>query len=111
MEIPWASTVRDFNKISINMLLYWEVLKFAIESGRKVFDFGRSTVDSGTYRFKKQWGAEPVQLNWHYWLADGGELPQLNPDNAKFRMAINAWKKLPLPLANLLGPHIVRHLP
>lgn len=111
MEIPWASTVREFNKVSINMLLYWEVLKLAIERGHKVFDFGRSTVDSGTYRFKKQWGAEPMQLKWHYWLADGVEMPQLNPANVKYRLAIETWKRLPLPLANLLGPQIVRHLP
>jgi len=111
MEVPWASTVREFNRISINMLLYWEVLKHAIEEGKTVFDFGRSTVDSGTYRFKKQWGAEPVQLHWHYWLAGGGELPRLNPDNARYRLAIQAWQKLPLPVANLLGPRIVRHLP
>jgi len=111
MEIPWASTVQTFNRISINMLLYWEVLKYSIEAGKTTFDFGRSTVDSGTYRFKKQWGAEPVPLHWHYWLAGGGGLPKLNPDNPKYRMAIRMWQNLPLSVANFLGPHIVRHLP
>jgi len=111
VEIPWASTVREFNKISINMLLYWEVLKHAIETGRRVFDFGRSTVDSGTYRFKKQWGAQPIQLNWHYWLREKGELPQLNPQNPKFRLAVTIWQKLPVAVANALGPRIVKHLP
>ncbi|WP_405223840.1 FemAB family XrtA/PEP-CTERM system-associated protein [Lentisalinibacter sediminis] len=111
MEIPWASTVQDFNRISINMLLYWEVLKHAIESGKTLFDFGRSTVDSGTYRFKKQWGAEPVQLHWHYWLATGEELPRINPDNSRYRLAIRMWQKLPLAVANRLGPYLVRNLP
>ncbi|MEM7610326.1 MAG: FemAB family XrtA/PEP-CTERM system-associated protein [Pseudomonadota bacterium] len=111
LEIPWASTVRDYNRISINMLLYWEVLRFAIEAGYQHFDFGRSTVDAGTYRFKKQWGAEPRPLYWHYWLRDGGELPQLNPRNTKYQLAIKAWQKLPLPVANFLGPRIVRNLP
>ena len=111
MEVPWASTRRDFNRISINMLLYWEILGHAIETGAKIFDFGRSTVDSGTYRFKKQWGARPVQMKWHYWLAEQGNLPRLNPENPKYRMAIAMWQKLPLPIANLFGPHIVRHLP
>ncbi|MEL7310248.1 MAG: FemAB family XrtA/PEP-CTERM system-associated protein [Pseudomonadota bacterium] len=111
LEIPWASTVRDFNRISINMLLYWEVLRYAIEAGFKRFDFGRSTVDAGTYRFKRQWGAEPRQLHWHYWLADGGEPPKMNPDNPKYAMAIKVWQKLPVSVANTIGPRIVRNLP
>lgn len=111
LEIPWASTVRDFNRISINMLLYWEVLRYAIEAGYSHFDFGRSTIDAGTYRFKKQWGAEAKPMHWHYWLKDGGDLPALNPDNPKFQLLIRAWQRLPLPVANWLGPKIVRHLP
>lgn len=111
LEIPWASTVRDFNRISINMLLYWEVLRYAIDAGYQRFDFGRSTIDAGTYRFKKQWGAEPRQLHWHYWLADGGEPPKMNPDNPKYAMAIRTWQKLPLSVANRIGPRIVRNLP
>ncbi|MEO1420087.1 MAG: FemAB family XrtA/PEP-CTERM system-associated protein [Pseudomonadota bacterium] len=111
LEIPWASTVRDFNRISINMLLYWEVLRFAIDAGYRRFDFGRSTVDAGTYRFKLQWGAEPKQLYWHYWLRDGGEPPKMNPDNPKYARAIRMWQRLPIPVANLLGPRIIRNLP
>lgn len=111
LEIPWASTVRDFNRISINMLLYWEVLRFAIDAGYRRFDFGRSTVDAGTYRFKRQWGAEPKQLYWHYWLRDGGEPPKMNPDNPKYARAISIWQKLPIPVANFLGPRIIRNLP
>ena len=93
------------------MLLYWEVLRYAIQQGYQHFDFGRSTVDSGTYRFKKQWGAKAKQLYWHYWLADGQPLPKLSPDNPKYRLAIAVWKKLPLIVANQLGPGIVKNLP
>ncbi len=110
-EIPWASTVRDFNSISINMLLYWEALRSAIGRGSGQFDFGRSTVDSGTYRFKKQWGAEPRQLYWHYWLREGEDMPGLNPDSGKYALAIRVWQKLPLWLTNLAGPGIVKNLP
>lgn len=110
-EVPWASADRRFNKISINMLLYWELLKFSMQRGSKIFDFGRSTIDSSTYRFKKQWGAQPVQLFWNYWLKDGQALPQLNPDNKKYALAINAWKKLPLPISRVIGPFLVRNLP
>ncbi len=111
IEIPWASSIREFNRLGINMKLYWEVLKHSIRQGYKIFDFGRSTMDGPTYKFKKQWGAEPRQCYWNYWLAEGGELPQLNPQNPKYKIAIEGWKRLPLTVANILGPHIVRHLP
>jgi serine/alanine adding enzyme len=110
-EIPWASSLRRVNAIGVNMYLYWSVLEFAVQQRSAVFDFGRSTLDSGTYRFKKQWGAEPLQLHWHYWLKDGGELPRLNPSNPKYRLAVAAWQRLPLPVANWLGPHLIKHLP
>jgi len=111
MEIPWASSLRAYNSISVNMLMYWEALKFSIERGCRSFDFGRSSVDSGTYRFKRQWGAQPRQLYWHYWLREGDQPPALNPNNPRYRLAIQLWQKLPLAIANRLGPPIVRNLP
>ena len=111
LEIPWASSLREYNRIGVNMLLYWRCLAAAIERGYRRFDFGRSTVDSGTYRFKRQWGAEPVPCHWHYWLRRGGEPPSLSPDNPRFRLAIAAWQRLPVAVANLVGPSIVRNLP
>jgi serine/alanine adding enzyme len=75
LEIPWASSLRQANRLAPNMLLYWSVLKYACESGYRVFDFARSSPDAGTYRFKQQWGASPLPLHWHYWLAHDGELP------------------------------------
>jgi FemAB-related protein (PEP-CTERM system-associated) len=111
MEIPWASTIRDVNHLSINMLLYWEALKYAIAHGCSSFDFGRSTLDSGTYRFKKQWGALPQQLYWHYWLGSHNEMPALQPSNPKYKLLIKLWKLLPLAIANRLGPMIVKNLP
>lgn len=111
LEIPWASTLRSANPLGINMYLYWTVLRHAIRSGYSRFDFGRSTVDSGPYRFKKQWGATPVQLHWHYWLPAGIEMPRLNPANPKYRLAIASWKRLPVWVTRLLGPAIVKRLP
>lgn len=111
LEIPWASTVRDFNPLSPNMLLYWSVLKWACENGYREFDFGRSTEGEGTYRFKRQWGAEPRPFYWNYWVADGGELPQINPDNPRYKLPILVWKRLPLCVAERIGPAIVRNLP
>lgn len=111
LEIPWASTLRSANKYSSNMCLYWGILKFAIGQGYEVFDFGRSSKDSNTYRFKKQWGAKAHSLHWHYLLPDGHSLPQLNPNNPKYKLLIYIWKKLPLPIANFIGPIIVKNLP
>jgi hypothetical protein len=111
LEIPWASSLREHNFCSPNMLLYWSALEFACDRGDRVFDFGRSTPGEGTYRFKEQWGAKPVPLYWHYWLRDGGALPELNPGNPKYRIAINLWKRLPVGLTRLIGPPIVKNLP
>jgi hypothetical protein len=93
------------------MLLYWEVLKYAIGRNFRQFDFGRSSRDSGTFRFKQQWGARPSQLYWHYWLKEGATLPALNPDNPKYALAIKTWRLLPLYMTIRLGPLIVKNLP
>ena len=111
LEIPWAASDKRFSRLSPNMLLYGAVLEFACREGFKEFDFGRSSVDSGTYRFKAQWGAQPHQLYWYYWLSEGRTIPELNPDNPKYKAAIAAWKCLPVPVANLVGPHLVKYLP
>jgi len=111
LEIPWASSIRTYNRHSPNMLLYWSALKYGCEQGYRVFDFGRSTRGEGTYKFKEQWGAKPVQLYWHYWIKDGGTLPELNPKNPKYRLAINIWKRLPLALTKFIGPALVKNLP
>lgn len=111
LEIPWASTLREANPFNMNMLLYREILGFAVNSGYMFFDFGRSTIDAGTYHFKKQWGAVPVQHYWHYWLPDGGELPALKPDSPKFKLLVSCWQRLPVTISRLLGPHIVKSLP
>lgn len=111
LEIPWASSLRAFNKYSPNMLLYWSVLEHACERGYGVFDFGRSSPDAGTYRFKEQWGATPVPLHWHYWTKTGGALPELNPNNPKYKAAIEVWRRLPVAMTRLIGPSIVKNLP
>lgn len=111
MEIPWASSLRRYGRISVNMLLYWEALRACVEHGVREFDFGRSTRDSGTYRFKRQWGAEPTQLFIHYWMREGEALPALTPDNPKYALAIAAWQQLPVWVTNRLGPPLVKYLP
>ncbi len=111
LEIPWAASDRDYSKLAPNMMLYGAVLRYACEQGYQCFDFGRSSKDSGTYRFKEQWGAKPVPLEWHYWLEDGGPLPELNPQNPKYALAISIWQRLPVSITRVLGPHLAKHLP
>jgi serine/alanine adding enzyme len=111
LEIPWASSLRRFNGLGVNMLLYWSVLEYACGAGYRRFDFGRSSVDSGTFRFKRQWGAQPEQLHWHYWLRAGGAPPVLNASNPRFKLAVSAWQRLPLSVANRIGPMLARNLP
>ena len=111
MEVPWAVASPEAKHSSVNMRMYWELLTRSIQQGVAEFDFGRSTVDSGTYRFKAQWGAIPRQLHWHYWLPAGASLPTLNQSNPKYALAANVWRKMPLWCANLLGPYLIRHLP
>lgn len=111
LEIPWASTLRKVNRIGVNMFLYWNILKIAIEKDFKVFDFGRSSKDSGTLKFKKQWGGCEKQLYWYYDMNGGQQLPELNPNNKKYQAAIAVWKKLPVSITRIVGPLLVKNLP
>jgi FemAB-related protein (PEP-CTERM system-associated) len=111
LEIPWASSVGEYKALCPNNMLYWEAIKFAIKSGFKKFDFGRSTPNEGTFNFKKQWGALPVQLYWQYLLREGRTIPHLSPSNPKYRAAIRVWQNLPVPLTKFLGPLIVQNIP
>lgn len=110
IEMIWASSLRCFNRLSVNMLLYWEAMRTAVEQGYRTFDFGRCTVDGPTYRFKAQWGAEPAPLHWYY-LGDRARIPDVSPDNPRFHLAVRAWQNLPVPIANRIGPVIARSLP
>jgi hypothetical protein len=111
IEVPWASSNKDHKALCPNNLLYWEAIRFAIAGGFRTFDFGRSTPGEGTFKFKEQWGAKPRQLFWQYLLPGGGHLPDLNPKNPKYALAIKAWQRLPVPVTKLLGPMIVRGIP
>lgn len=93
-----------------NDFMYWEVMRRACERGLRVFDFGRSKRGTGSFDFKKNWGFEPQPLHYEYRLVRGKFVPDHNPLNPKYRLFIKLWQRLPLPLANLLGPHIVKSL-
>nr|WP_297530158.1 FemAB family XrtA/PEP-CTERM system-associated protein [uncultured Roseateles sp.] len=102
-----AVAARD---LAANDFKYWELMRRACGRGLKVFDYGRSKQGTGSYSFKKNWGFEPTPLNYEYCLYKREAVPQNNPSNAKYQLMIKAWRKLPIGVANWLGPHIVRSL-
>lgn len=110
VEVPWASSLREHNPLCPNHLLYWSIIEHAIRERCTALDFGRSTPDEGTFRFKEQWGARPSPFHWEYQLPAGGSLPNTSPTNAKFKLAIAVWQRLPLAVTTTLGPAIVRSI-
>ena len=111
VELPWiASTPESRGKYS-TVLLYWKALEWAVQNGYRCVDLGRCTPGSGTWSFKSQWNCHETPLTWLYWLREGESIPEFRPNNPKFDLAIKAWKRLPLGVANLIGPRIVRAIP
>jgi FemAB-related protein (PEP-CTERM system-associated) len=110
VTIPWASSLRKYNRLSSNMLLYWTFLEYSAEHEFSFFDFGRSTPGEGTYNFKKQWGAKPVPLAW-YRLGAGVSLDQQNKEKHTLRhVTEKVWSRLPLPMANFLGSRLRKYI-
>ena len=96
--------------LAANDFKYWELMRRACARGLKVFDYGRSKQGTGPYAFKKNWGFEPQPLSYEYRLFKRDAIPQNNPNNPKYQLMIKAWRKLPIGVANWLGPFIVKNL-
>jgi FemAB-related protein (PEP-CTERM system-associated) len=109
-QVPSASSLRTFKHLNANMLLYWHLLARAVERGSRVFDFGRSSEGSGPHRFKMQWGAQPHPAVWQYCVREG-DANAMRPESAVNQRLIRLWRRLPVWLANCLGPRIVRGIP
>jgi lipid II:glycine glycyltransferase (peptidoglycan interpeptide bridge formation enzyme) len=91
--------------------MYWQLMKYGCENGYKLFDFGRSKTDTGSYDFKRHWGFEPEPLPYQYFLNRIDEIPNLSPTNAKYRKKIEMWQKMPFWLTKIIGPRIVKYIP
>jgi len=102
--LPLARRVKAFD------FMYWEVMRRACDRGLTLFDYGRSKVGTGSYSFKKNWGFTPQPLNYQYHLVRSREIPEVNPLNPKYRLFIALWKRLPIPVANRIGPLLSRSL-
>ncbi len=94
----------------VNHFMYWELMRRSREQGYKLFDFGRSKAGTGPFDFKKNFGFEPRPLPYEYFLVKSPGVPDVNPLNPKYRLMVQTWQRLPLPVANLLGPPLARNL-
>ncbi len=106
----YGGGTRAARALKANDYMYWEVMRRACLRGARVFDYGRSKVGTGSYRFKKHWGFEPQPLHYEYHLVKARRVPDVNPLNPKYRAAAAVWRRLPLPLTRVLGPMIARSL-
>lgn len=111
VEGLWLGIRSEYRRHLVGYVLYWALIKDACELGAHTFHLGRSSKDSGGEQFKRKWNAEALQLYWTYVLRTRTELPSLNPDNPKFRLAIEAWRCLPVTLTQWIGPYIARSIP
>jgi FemAB-related protein (PEP-CTERM system-associated) len=111
IESCWGATLVEYNHLSPNHTLFWAVMKHYCVRNVKWLDFGRSTVDTRHYDFKKRWGAEEIPLHYQYWVRPGHQLSIASPDNPKYKTKIEIWKRLPLWATRLIGPYISRGLP
>jgi FemAB-related protein (PEP-CTERM system-associated) len=106
----YAGDLELSRQLAANDFKYWELMRRACERRLKIFDYGRSKVGTGSYEFKKNWGFEPQPLFYEYCLFKRDDIPRNNPSNEKFKRLIDVWRKMPIGLANCLGPYIVRNL-
>lgn len=111
LELPWSASLAEARKKYAHVLLFWSVMEWGIQNGFTTVDLGRCTQGGGTYEFKRHWPCVEKPLPWRHWLSSGRVLPQLRPENPRYALAIRVWKRMPLAVANALGPRIVRGIP
>ncbi len=107
---PWASFLREYRRDAPNMLLYWTMLEFAANAGYAVFDFGRSTREESTFRFKQQWGAQPAQLYWYSVVATANRTKRASSDSSMRETFEAVWRHLPIPVTVKLGPAVRKYI-
>jgi FemAB-related protein (PEP-CTERM system-associated) len=109
--VPWVSSLREAFTLCPNFVLYWEVMRFGCRRGYRVLDLGRSFLNKGTFEFKRQWGARPHTLPWLFVDVEAGAAPPVDRDAGRFARLIEAWKRLPVPVATTIGPWVRRQVP
>jgi serine/alanine adding enzyme len=109
--VPWVSSLREAFALCPNFVLYWEVIRHGCREGYRVLDLGRSFRNAGTFEFKRQWGAQPHPLPWIFLDARSSAPPPVDRDAGRFATLVKAWKRLPVPVANVLGPWVRARVP
>ncbi len=110
LTLPWVSSLRKYFSLYPNNILYWEAMLFAIEQSCRLFDFGRSSKDSGTYVFKTRWGAVPQTLHWQFKVFHDKEPGRPATEGPKYRWATGVWKRMPVGLTKLIGPLVRKNI-
>lgn len=110
VQCRWAATDVAFNHLSPNTLLYWSAMKHYCQAGVRRFDFGRSTIGSSQYEFKRRWGAEAVQLYYQFWSPAPQTFEMVSPDSPRYRRQVAVWKRLPVSITRFAGPYLSRSL-
>jgi len=106
----YGGSITAARAVKGNDFMYWDLMRRAGERGVRIFDYGRSKKGTGPYSFKKNWGFTPEPLHYEYYLVNAKEMPEINPTNPKYQLFIRAWKKLPLPIAKIVGPLLAKDL-
>jgi len=107
----YGGSLREGRALAANNFMYWEVMRRALESGIRYFDFGRSKLGTGAYAFKTQWNMRERPLPYQFYLVQRKDMPNFSPANSRFKLATSSWKKVPFPLTKVLGPALVRLFP
>lgn len=107
----YGGALKEYFSYGTNDFMYWELMKYACIKGYKIFDFGRSKYGTGPFEFKRHWGFEPRPLPYQFFLYRCQKIPDVNPLNPKIKPLIEFWKKIPLPLTKLIGPHLIKYVP
>ncbi|MFO0706486.1 MAG: FemAB family XrtA/PEP-CTERM system-associated protein [Nitrospira sp.] len=108
--VPWASALREYFPKCPNNLLYWHEIQDACAGAYKIFDFGRSSIGSGTYEFKRQWGAHPAPLFWYVLGDEAASGNAVDGTSLKYRLIREVWKRLPVGMSAAVGPRIRKYL-
>ena len=106
----YGGSFREYNRLAVNNFMYWMLIRYGCENGYKIYDFGRSKKGTGSFDFKKRWGMVMSDLPYQYFLVRQKSVPDTSPLNPRFSVSIRFWRKLPLPIANAVGPWIANHL-
>jgi len=109
--VPWVSSLREAFQLCPNFVLYWEVIRWGCRNGYRTLDLGRSFKNKGTFEFKRQWGAAPHALPWLFLDTTPGAAPSVDRDASRFGRLIELWKRLPVPVANVIGPWVRGQVP